>query len=521
MRPAASSTRWRCSAAAPGDTAVGSAIPLARLEEITDASGVAPAIELHLPVGVRSRQLHTRTLLLGMQLAQANRRPAHLTEIHTALTSLPETDQQRLGVTADSRGRPHQLTYRQVEHTHRLVIRALARPEPDGTPSPALQQVCDQLTEASIPEALKNASTSLAADWTDVEAWARAVPADAPGTGTDPEASWGHRNVGRTIEEGEMFYGYYLSAATMVADENGQPVPELARRITASSPARDPAAALAAVLAGMAASGIRPGDIIADSGYAHRVPGTWASPLRAVGAQLVQDLHPADRGPRGTHQGAIIANGNLYCPATPGPLLQLGPLLPGATSEQIAAHDQQTAELARYKLGVHAGEDADGYRRHACPAAAGKIRCPLRPQSMTLPRDRPEILNPPEHPPACCTQQTITAGPEIAEKTRQKHDYPSAQWRTSYARRTAAERLNASIKDTAVNSIDRGWIRLTGVTPLLLWLSCLMVVRNQRTMHAFEARQHHDTRRAAPGQQQPRARRRHRTSLTAPAGAPP
>ena len=499
---------------------MGSAIPLARLEEITDASGVAPAVELLLPAGVRGRQLHTRTLLLGMQLALADRRPAHLTEIHAALTSLPEADQQRLGVTADWKTGPHQLTYRQVEHTHRLIIRALASPEPDGTPAPALQQVCDQLTESSIPGEYKNASSSLAADWTDAEAWARAVPADAPGTGTDPKAGWGHRNVGRTIEEGEMFYGYYLSAATMVADENGPAVPELARRITAGSPAHDPAAALAQVLTGMAASGIRPGDIIADSGYAHRVPATWASPLRAAGASLVQDLHPHDRGPQGTHQGAIIANGNLYCPATPKPLLQLGPLPPGATGEQTAAHDQQTAELTRYKLGVHAADDADGYRRHACPAAAGKIRCPLRPASMRLSRDRPEILTPPEHPPACCTHQTITAGPEIAKKTRQKHDYPSRAWRISYARRTAAERLNASIKDTAVNSIDRGWIRLTGITPLLLWLSCLMVVRNQRTVHAFQARQHDDTRRAAAGQQQPRARRR-RTSLAAPAGAPP
>ena len=30
-----------------------------------------------------------------------------------------------------------------------------------------------------------------------------------------------------------------------------------------------------------------------------------------AGAQLVQDLHPHDRGPKGTHDGAIIANGNL------------------------------------------------------------------------------------------------------------------------------------------------------------------------------------------------------------------
>ncbi len=80
---------------------------------------------------------------------------------------------------------------------------------------------------------------------------------------------------------------------------------------------------------------------------------------------------------------------------------------------------------------------------------------------MKLYRNLPEILTPPEHPPACCTQQTITAGPGVAAKTRQKHDYPSAAWRLSYRRRTAAERLNATIKDPAVNSIDRGWIRLT------------------------------------------------------------
>jgi len=177
----------------------------------------------------------------------------------------------------------------------------------------------------------------------------------------------------------------------MVKDENGHTVPELTRRITVTSSAHDPAAALAGVLTSMPAAGVALGDVLADSGYSHRVPATWASPLRAAGAQLVQDLHPSDRGPRGTHDGAIIASGNLFCPCTPPALLALVPLPPGASPADTAAHDQQTAELARHKLGVHAAEDADGYRRHTCPAAAGKIRCPLRPASMTLSRDRPEI----------------------------------------------------------------------------------------------------------------------------------
>jgi hypothetical protein len=53
-------------------------ITLARIEEIIDASGVAPQVETRLPIGVRHRQLRVRTLLAGMLLSQADHRPAHL-----------------------------------------------------------------------------------------------------------------------------------------------------------------------------------------------------------------------------------------------------------------------------------------------------------------------------------------------------------------------------------------------------------------------------------------------------------
>ena len=494
-------------------------VPLTVIEQIVSGSGVATAIEQMLPAGVRERQLKASTLLIGMMLALADGRPAHLTRVLEALLALPEDDQKRRGVIAQWKNGPHPLTYRQVEHTHRLITKALAKTGPDGAPSAGLQKLCDQLLEASIPPQLKDTSSSLALDWTDVEAWARAVPQASAGCGADPEARWGHRNVGRAIEEGEMFFGYYMPAAVMVNDENGPAVPELVRRITVCSSAHDPAAALVPVLQDMAAAGIQPGDILADSGFSHRQASTWAVPLRGLGAKLVQDLHPHDRGPRGTHQGAIICNGCLYCPKTPPALLNLISLPPGARPAEVAEHDQQTTELARYKLGLHAGDDAGGYRRHACPAAMGKIRCPLKPASMTLTRDRPEILNPPEHSPACCMHKTITAGPGVAARTRQKHDYPSQAWRRSYRRRTAAERLNSTIKDTATNSIDRGWIRLMGITPLMLSLTCLMVARNQRTLTAWQARQQDDARRAA-GRQPPRTRKPRRELATA-GPAPP
>ena len=492
--------------------------PLAALEAIVDASGAAPAIEALLPAGVRGRQLTARTLLTGMLLVLADCRPAHLTEVRKALTSLPEADQERLGVTVTWKNGLHQLTYRQVEHTCRLIIKALGKETPDGAPSQALQSACDQLLEASLPPALKDASTALAGDWTDVEPWSR-PPRHGATKCADPEAARGHRTSNLPGPKGELFFGYYLSAAVMTREENGPPVPELARRMTVASCNHDPVRALVPVLEKMPADGIPLGDLLADSGYAHRDANAWAIPMRRAGAQLIQDLHPHDRGPRGTHEGALIANGNLYCPATPKPLLELAPLPPGAAPDTVAGHDQQAAELARHKLGRLTADDADGYHRVTCPATAGKIRCPLRPQSMTLSRDRPEILTPPEHPPACCAQQTITVPPSVAAKTRQKHDYPSAQWRRSYRRRTSAERVNATTKDTASNNIARGWCRLTGLTPLTLWLACLLAVRNQRILHAFDARQAGNARRAAAGI--PPTRKKRRTTLAALSASPP
>jgi hypothetical protein len=486
---------------------------LAALEAVIGASGAPDRIEALLPSGARTRQLTVRTLFLGMLLAAADGRPAHLTRVREALIALPEGEQRRLGVLENWDSGPHQLTYRQTEYTFTLVAAVLGRERPGGMPSPALQGTCDDLVEASVPAAFKDASRSLAVDWSDLETFSRPPPHGTRDC-ADPEASWGHRKNNLLRDPDELFFGYYLTGAVMVPDEHGLPVPELVRRMLLSSCEHDPVPAFTPVLTAVPATGTGLGDILADSGYSYRVPGHWAAPLRAAGAQLVQDLHPNDRGPRGTHDGAVIANGNLYCPCTPRSLLELGPLGAGADKNRTAAHDAKTAEAARYKLGIHAAADADGYSRVQCPAAAGKIRCPLRPASMTLDRDRPEILQPPEQPQACCTQQAITVPPHVLAKTAQKHDYPSAAWRRSYARRSAAERGFATAKDPAGNTIARGWCRLMGLTPLMLFTATLLVARNQRILAAWDARQEEDARRAARGLP-PKTRKRRRRPLAA------
>ena len=129
-----------------------------------------------------------------MHLTIADGRLVRLTRVRQALLALPDADQARLAVIADWKIGRHQLTYRQTEHTFGQVVAALGKTEPDGAPAEVLQAACDRLLEASIPAAGKTATSSLAADWTDVECWSR-PPRHGSTACLDPEAHWGHRRA--------------------------------------------------------------------------------------------------------------------------------------------------------------------------------------------------------------------------------------------------------------------------------------------------------------------------------------
>jgi hypothetical protein len=493
---------------------------LARLERIVDASGVSERIEALLPVGVRPRQLTVRTLLIGMLLTLSDKRPAHLARVHEALICLSEADQWRLGVIASWKTGPHELTYRQIERTFHLVSKALSKQRPDGKPSQILSEITDALIEASVKMLGQPSSSSLAIDWTGYESFAR--PPHKDGACADPEAAWGHRKTNHPGRS-ETFFGYHLQAATIVRQEGGPEIPELVRRITLASCEHDPPEQIVPAIERMAKQGIQLGDLLADSGYSYRAPETFAAPMRSAGAKLVMDLHPNDRGCKGTHQGAIVANGNLYCPATPKALFELCPPAPAATEQELQTHDRKTEELSRYKLSPLTAADPDGYRRACCPAVKGKLRCPLRPASIAFSHERPTVISPPEYPPLCCEQRTITIPPTVNAKSAQKHDYPSQAHRASYARRTASERSFSQVSDPASNDISRGWSRLMGLTPNALLLTCAFIVANNRTADAFAARQAENQRRAACGLPPRTRRRRRRTiqNLTEKANAPP
>jgi hypothetical protein len=99
-----------------------------------------------------------------------------------------------------------------------------------------------------------------------------------------------------------------------------------------------------------------------------------------------------DRGPKGTHHGAIIPDGNLYCPARPRACSSScrPPAAPRATLPQAVAHDAKSGEAARHKPGRLTRDDAGGHRVHqkvdCMRGAASRGGCGYRPRRSAVAR---------------------------------------------------------------------------------------------------------------------------------------
>ena len=236
------------------------------------------------------------------------------------------------------------------------------------------------------------------------------LPAPARAGGgdcADPEASWGHRKNNLLRSQDELFYGYYLSAGIMMREENGPAVPELARRATVSSCRHDPVRAFAPVLTAM------PGR---DPARRHprrlrlrppRRRRLGDSRSRRPARSSSRTCTRTTAAPRAPTTAPSSPTGTCTARARPRPLLELGPLARDCHQRAGRGRRPQDRRARPLQARPHHRDDADGYHRVACPAAMGKIRCPLRPASMTLDRGPardpaapgapPGLLHPADH----------------------------------------------------------------------------------------------------------------------------
>jgi len=163
---------------------------------------------------------------------------------------------------------------------------------------------------------------------------------------------------------------------------------------------------------------------------------------------------------RATFAGAILHNGNLYCPATPKALFELGHWLVTASLALVETHDKMTAELSCYKLGRITSNDADGYHRVSCPAVMAKLPLSASQGLDGALLQQAQIICPPDPAPKCVCKEHPQC-PERQRQDRAEARLPSQAPRRSYARRTAVERSNSRVK-TGHHRRLKGLCRIMG-----------------------------------------------------------
>ena len=192
----------------------------------------------------------------GCCSCQADHRPAHLTRVRDALTALPRgrPGAARRDRRLETRPAPAHLP---ADRAHLRPGRR--RPGQGRHPTACPRRPSPRSATTCWKPASPRSTSTPAPRWR----WTGPTWKPSPGPpprGTrdcaDPEASWGHRSGGGPGQDSELFFGYYPSAATMMRDEHGPPVPELARRMTVCSCRHDPARALVPVLTAMPDAGI-------------------------------------------------------------------------------------------------------------------------------------------------------------------------------------------------------------------------------------------------------------------------
>lgn len=343
-----------------------------------------------------------------------------------------------------------------------------------------LNVLIDRLLQATLPDGMQ--VDTLAVDWTDREAYGNrprkpseerngAVSADRDahlgrrrpkgngytvrGRAPKPGTVQGYDVGGFEVDKTELYFGYLVHYA-VVASGDDAPLPELALAMRVA-PAND-MAGVAPALVDMIESVQRVRSIthaLVDRGYSMRSYETMHQPLGERGVHLTFDLaaHQRQRGGM-TEAGAIPMAGDFYCPMLPDSFEVEA--LPGsqATRKDWRAHHERRATRMQYAMRPKGRPTPDmANQRLQCPALAGRIRCPLRPESQALdPAETPEIYESDQLDDVrdaklrCCTAKSFTVAAEDGAGTRQLHPFGSLAWIRSYEPRTASERYIAHYK---------------------------------------------------------------------------
>lgn len=513
---------------------------IARAVYIVDQSGIVDIVVGGYRTSRRGRRPNVaglRLMFIGLFLTIAHEGKATLTGAHRMLTKkLPLDAQVELGVVEIVDGKPeHRVSLDGFYKLEQAVCQRLAyteTSEPELEPDErsrrhhTVQEYCDALMD--VFQILDKTTSTVAIDATGVWSWGRGysmkkadrlatteaddldVPNDAHATDTgdaaeladleptdeaddndlecvrvrpvrrrDLDAAWGIK----TSKNGgdERYFGFAEHTLVQVPDEdddNNDSTPKLITRFELTVANADVVDVTLGLIDRNPATIT---DLIADRHYHYKQVDRWKRQLVARGIEQHLDLRADEHG--FTESDSLRwAAGVAHCPATPDRFRTIP--RPGADADkdtQRAFH----AEIERrsaYALAIHDRPDANGTHRCVCPAVAGKVGCPLRPETLqaSLQLGLPIVDSPPstdtgEPLPKCCTQQTVRVTPPDSQfKLMQRRTWGSERWLRIWNRRSYVEGSYGNRKNTSTENLRRGQFQVFG----LVWAHIVMGLVN-------------------------------------------
>ncbi|MFG3001381.1 hypothetical protein [Streptomyces sp. NPDC048340] len=237
--------------------------------------------------------------------------------------------------------------------------------------------------------------------------------------------------------------------------------------------------------------GFPTGILASDRAYTDQVSEHFAQPARRLGYQLVLDYKQEHRGIQGTHQGALLVDGSLACPAMPTALAQA---TLGLDDDAVRGIDddirlrEQIAAREAFFLRLKESADERGAIRFQCPASGPSpaVVCARFNQVHQIPAPRPAVVDltnrrataahtaakptvpipqaerlralPKKELPRICQKPTITVRPGDLgklDKFRQDRHYLHPSWQDAYRpERANIEGANGRLKSHGINIAD-------------------------------------------------------------------
>lgn len=290
-------------------------------------------------------------------------------------------------------------------------------------------------------------------------------------------------------------WGWVANLAVRVDSEKpgSKRFPALVVAATLSIPNREVAEEAVGLLRSASTLGMEPGVADADKQYwANSVPHRLLRPALATGFTPSTDYKVDRVGVKGGAHGALFADGDAYCPATPVSLLEASKDVKTGVID-IPTYRARVESRKDWALHVKEKAGVNGKTILRCPALGPSptVTCPLREMMASAakkarPHAEPETLEE-EFLDTICKKHSASFDLTEMQAPKQAFDYGSQEWEDFHEHaRNSVESENNQLKAAGDEDIETaGRRRVRGFSAAQIMVTLLLVNHNIRKIAAF------------------------------------